>query len=93
MAVACEHNVPPTDRPPSDLKKYNQAELSVNLHESASEQLFLNLGMKKRWKDTNSKLENAIFKSRIEVLGEIFRTRVDILKADSKVGSLLKGKT
>lgn len=39
----------------------------------------------KKWKNSKSNNENNIFKSKIEILGEIFRKRVDYLKVDNKV--------
>lgn len=70
----------------SEFKILNRGEVNGNVNEGGSEQkLFLNLGARKKWKVTQSKLENTIIKSKIEVLGEIFRKRVDYLKADNKV--------
>lgn len=54
--------------------------LQSEQYETASQHLFLNLGYKKRLKDSKSKLENAILKSKVEVLGEIFKKHVDRLK-------------
>lgn len=81
----CLKNHQCQDAPEKESRKSNQVELNFKDQETPSEQLFLNRGMKKRWKDTKLKLENSIFKSRIEVLGEIFRARVEELKRDTKV--------
>ncbi|KAJ8929513.1 hypothetical protein NQ314_017806 [Rhamnusium bicolor] len=46
---------------------------------------FLNFGEKKLHKADKNDLENAIFKSKIDVLGEIFKKNIDMLKISAKL--------
>lgn len=51
--------------------------------ESSGNELFYNAGhrSRKRLKETGSKLENSILKSKVEVLGEVFKKHVNSLRA------------
>lgn len=46
---------------------------------------FLNFGDKKRHKLNKEQLENAIFKSKIDVLGKVFKTNIDSIKLSPKL--------
>lgn len=46
---------------------------------------FLNFGDKKLHKTGENKLENAIFKSKLDVLGEVFKKNVDFFKVTDKL--------
>jgi hypothetical protein len=51
--------------------------------ESSGNELFYNAGQRsrKRLKETGSKLENSILKSKVEALGEVFKKHVNSLRA------------
>lgn len=64
----------------------NSVEIKLNLDALNNYSQFLNYGNKKLHKIKNSdNLENAIFKSKLDVLGELFKTNVEMFKASEKL--------
>lgn len=59
---------------------YSITAQKINLDTLNNYSEFLNYGDKKLMKSKKNNLENSIFKSKIDIIGEVFKTNIDSLK-------------